>query len=100
MTTAFNPFSGVSRFLELPPPWKYSKTENLRPDDYRANGYAYALVGAGIELPGYSTLKEIEGFAGLQRSPPFFRYEPKIKIVKRKAERTAAATADDQEFNF
>ena len=27
--------SGVSRFLELPPPWRYSKEEGLRPEDYR-----------------------------------------------------------------
>ena len=92
--------SGVSRFLEQPPPWKYSKTENLQPSDYRANGYAYALVDATEELPGFSTLKQVHGFAGIQRSSPYFRYEPKIKIVKRQAERTAGTKGDDAEFNF
>ena len=50
--------SGVSRFLELPPPWRYSKAENLEPAQYRANGYMYAIVGAAdAELPGFAPIR-------------------------------------------
>ncbi|KAL1503477.1 hypothetical protein AB1Y20_011961 [Prymnesium parvum] len=92
--------SGISRFLEQPPPWSYSKVENLKPEQYRANGYMYALVGAAEpDLPGYFSVQQVEGFAGMQTSPPFLRFEPKIKVLRRKPE-GSKRSSKDEDFMF
>ena len=78
--------SGVSRFLERPPPWRYSKEEGLQPDDYRR--FSHVLT-ADPAMAGFTELHTERGFAGISPRPPFWRVEPKIHVLKRKNERTS-----------
>ena len=83
--------SGVSRFLENSPPWRYSKAENLEPHDYRQ--FAYALVAADSTLPGFAPVHVEHGFERVSLSPPFFHTAPKIAVLRRQAEATGASGA-------
>jgi alpha-1,6-mannosyltransferase len=80
--------SGVSRFLERPHPWRYSKAEGLAASDYRQ--FAYALVGMGTELEGFSQIHVEEGFDRVLLQPPFLAYAPKIRVLRRKKEGTGS----------
>ena len=52
--------TGVSRFIELAHPWRYSKAEGLEEADYRQ--FAYALVGPSKDLPGFTEVHTEYGF--------------------------------------
>ena len=62
--------TGVSRFLELPPPWRYSKDESLRtPTDFQK--FSFLLTAADEEVvAGFEVAHEAHGFARLQKWPP------------------------------
>lgn len=61
--------SGVSRYLELPPPWRYSKKEGMNPSEYRA--FSYALVAADEEVRAFTAVRPHASRAVLHlRSPP------------------------------
>ena len=91
--------SGVSRFLERPPPWRYSKAEGLPEHSYRQ--FAYALVGPTTELAGFAPVHTQEGFARYRLTPPWidFQYEPRVRVLRRKAERAGVAAASDDTFH-
>ncbi len=95
--------SGVSRFLELPPPWRYSKAEGLSEHEYRRFSH---LLTAEPAVPGFSVVHTEPGFAGVSASalssaissrsaPQIFKTEPKIRVMRRKAEPTARDDARD-----
>eukprot|EP00962_Isochrysis_galbana_P053280 scaffold24729_cov117-Isochrysis_galbana.AAC.7 len=78
--------SGVSRFLELPAPWRYSKAENLPAADLQS--FSHLLVGSNVApVAGFELLHEEQGFARASLRPPFLLTEPKIHVLSRKAER-------------
>ena len=89
--------SGVSRFLELPHPWRYSKEEDLQPHEFRR--FAYALTAPDVELPGFATVHTEYGFSRVLRRPPFFEYAPRIKVQARRKEKqeSVGGFADDLE---
>mmetsp|Transcript_45746 Transcript_45746/g.106727 ORF Transcript_45746/g.106727 Transcript_45746/m.106727 type:complete len:665 (-) Transcript_45746:569-2563(-) len=90
--------SGVSRFLEQPRPWRYSKEEGLDASEY--GRFSHLLTHASATVPGFVELHTEVGFVGLSISPPFFRTEPKVKVLKRKRERYSAAAETSRDFNF
>ena len=78
--------SGVSRFLERPHPWRYSKAENLGPQEYRR--FAYALTAPDAELPGFVPVHMENGFKRVVPAlQPHFEYEPKIRVLQRRKEK-------------
>ena len=80
--------SGVSRFLERPHPFRYSKREGLKPHEYTK--FSYALVGPSEELPGFAQAHVEHGFDRIVPVPPFYSYTPKIKVLRRKKEGAGA----------
>ena len=83
--------TGVSRFLERGPPWKYSKKEKLNANEYRQ--FSFALVAPDKELSGFAQAYMQQGFDRVVPKPPFFQYGDKIKVLKRKKEGAGAAAA-------
>jgi len=76
--------SGVSRFLERPAPWRYSKVEDLAPQDYRQ--FAYVLAGPMAELPGFTHVHTVSGFNRVMLRPPFFEFAPRVRVLQRRKE--------------
>jgi len=93
--------SGVSRFLELPPPWRYSKQEGLHGSDYKR--FTHLLTAAGASVPGFSRLYEEDGFKRVSFSYPFLISAPAIGVLKRQPERLSAKAVPDEandDFSF
>lgn len=118
--------SGVSRFLELPPPWQYSNAEGLAPA--QLTRFSHLLTGANDDatrdLPGPRPtaaplpalpplslarlgvgfeLAHVErGFTRVAMRPPFLLTEPKINVLRRRKEgavgRAAAAATEGDYF--
>ncbi len=89
--------SGVSRFLEEPPPWRYSKAEGLGPSEYRK--FNYVLAAPGTQLPGFTTIHVQHGFDRVSLSkPPLLRTAPKVIVLQRQAERGAGASSGTDDF--
>lgn len=82
--------SGVSRFLEQPSPWRYSKAEDLPTADLRQ--FNYVLAAPGKQIPGFALAHVQEGFKGVSLQPPFLLYEPKIHVLRRQQESTGTAS--------
>jgi len=62
--------SGVSRFLEAHPSWKYSKEEGLEtPEALAAKGFD-RLLTEWPEVPGYSCESAVEGFERMKLQKP------------------------------
>jgi hypothetical protein len=81
--------TGVTRFLELPPPWRYSKAEGLPASELQAFSHLLtAPASAGIS--GFELLHEEHGFARASLRPPFLLTEPMIHVLRRKVERVAS----------
>ena len=76
--------SGVSRFLEKPNPWRYSKAEGLAAADYRQ--FSYALTEPGASLPGFTRVHVQHGFDKVSRAPPHFRFAPRVQVLRRGSE--------------
>jgi len=90
--------SGASRFLELGPPWRYSKREGLAPHELRRYSHLLAAAGeGGSSVEGFELLHEEEGFVRVSLVPPFLVTEPKIQILKRKPEAVASRSRDRAE---
>lgn len=82
--------SGVSRFLERPAPWSYSKDESLSTaQDFQRFGYLLAAPGA--EVGGFEVAHVAEGFARFQLWPPALLTEPKVLVLKRKTQKETVA---------
>ncbi|KAK3234757.1 hypothetical protein CYMTET_55000 [Cymbomonas tetramitiformis] len=66
--------TGVSRFGELPFPWKYSKQEGLAQEDLQLHNFTY-LLSEAREVPGYTCISAVNGFQRLQieRGAPFIK---------------------------
>lgn len=86
--------TGVSRFLELSPMWKYNKTEGLERGGEEIRQFTHLLVEAEDvnERLAYFKTHEIlvseEGFAGIDfawnRVPPIsIKSEPKVLVLRR-----------------
>lgn len=56
--------TGVSRFCEKGPPWRYSKEEGLSVEDLLAKNFTY-LVSAQPNVTGFKCLIAVEGFSRL-----------------------------------
>jgi alpha-1,6-mannosyltransferase len=67
---AFAAMTGVTRFGEAGPPWRYSKEEGLRDDALAGRGFTHLLSGAAT-VPGFDAVEAVHAFAGLDapRSP-------------------------------
>ncbi|KAG8233710.1 hypothetical protein J437_LFUL013830 [Ladona fulva] len=89
--------TGVSRFLEWKPGWRYNKTENLMPGGPEMMSFTHLLVEAkskySLNLKPYSKshtiLDSVEGFSQVTFNynsfPPIrIRTRPQIFILKRK----------------
>lgn len=57
----FSAMTGISRFLELPPPVLYSKVEGLNLAEYQEKGFDY-LLNEQRYVPGYTIIRHIKGF--------------------------------------
>ena len=90
--------TGVSRFLERPHPWRYSKAEGLKPHEFQR--FAYVLAKPGVELQGFSPVHTETGFARVVPRPPFFTYEPKIVVHKRQKEQGSGTPAASKGGDF
>ena len=92
--------TGVSRFLEQPRPWSYSKDESLvSADDLRR--FSYLLTAATDEpVAGFEVAHVAHGYARLQLWPPAMLTEPKIHVLKRRPVRESphAKSSDDYMF--
>ena len=75
---------GISRFLEQPSPWRYSKAEGLQPGQYRQ--FMFVLTSPDIELPGFQVVHMEQGFDRVSLRPPFFRHADKIAVQRRQVE--------------
>ena len=67
----FPAMTGVSRFSEKGPPWRYSKQEDVDAAWLLENEFDY-LLSANATVEGFYLVKSVEGFSGLQllsRSP-------------------------------
>eukprot|EP00873_Tetraselmis_striata_P013018 jgi/Tetstr1/433282/TSEL_022570.t1 len=56
--------TGVTRFLQLGPPWAYSKAEWLQPEEYQQHGFSCLLADVP-SVPGYELLESVNGFQRL-----------------------------------
>lgn len=80
--------TGVTRFLEMPPPWRYSKREGLATTDLR--GFSHLLTGASAtDVPGFEVIHEQAGFARVSLTPPFLHTEPMVRVFRRQREPVA-----------
>jgi len=72
--------TGVSRFGEEYPTWKYVKTENLT--DFTS--FTYVLT-ENSTLPGFSPIAIVNGFSGykLIPFPPTIVLKPKVWVMKK-----------------
>lgn len=57
--------TGVSRFCEKGPPWRYSKEESLSVEDLSMRNFTY-LLSAQPDLHGFSCLMSVEGFSKVE----------------------------------
>lgn len=88
----------MSRFLERPPPWRYSKAESLAPEEYRP--FAYALTAPSTHISGFKLAHVQHGFQGISLRPPFLRYEPKIHVLERQPESSAGSKRTSDFFDL
>ena len=58
------------------------------------------VLTADAEMAGFTALHTELGFAGISRRPPFWRVEPKIRVLKRKFERTSLKQQDAGASDF
>jgi len=88
--------TGVSRFLELSPNWKYNKTEGLPRGGNELQSFTHLLVGTELvedRLTYFNThdiLVSQDGFSGIdfsfRRVPPVqIKSEPKVIVLKKKS---------------
>ncbi|KAK2183111.1 hypothetical protein NP493_323g04019 [Ridgeia piscesae] len=97
----FSAQTGVSRFGQLCPSWRYDKTEDLPPGGKEMNQFSHLLVGVSSQetteiIPYKSThavISVVEGFSRIQllwtKFPPVSVVtEPKIYILKKRQEKS------------
>ena len=61
--------SGVSRFTEAGPPWKYSKKEKLELGDMTNHGFSH-LISEYKDVPGFRLLQAVQGFDRIKKAHP------------------------------
>ena len=49
-------------------------------------------------MPGFVELFTTDGFAGVTKTPPFLKTAPKIRVLKRAAEGSAAPASKGSDF--
>ena len=92
--------TGVSRFLQRPSPWSYSKDESLAsPEDFQRFTY---LLAAAEDAPvaGFESFLVAHGFSRVQLWPPALLTEPKVRVLKRKVVREDARAKPSGDYMF
>ena len=92
--------TGVSRFLQRPSPWSYSKDESLSsPEDFQR--FTYLLTAAeDAPVAGFETFLVARGFSRVQLWPPALLTEPKVRVLKRKTVREDARAKPSGDYMF
>uniref|UniRef100_A0A7N1A589 Mannosyltransferase n=1 Tax=Kalanchoe fedtschenkoi TaxID=63787 RepID=A0A7N1A589_KALFE len=93
---AYSAMNGISRFCEKGLPWRYSKEEGIKLDDYGSRNFTY-LVNEHRLVNGFKCLFYIDGFARARPQigfPPIsLILEPKV-FIHGKADRLDAMQID------
>ena len=92
--------AGVSRFLQRPPPWSYSKDESLSSaEDFQR--FTFLLTAADdAPVAGFETFLVARGFSRVQLWPPALLTEPKVCVLKRKTVREDARAKPSDDYIF
>ena len=92
--------TGVSRFLQRPSPWSYSKDESLAsPEDFQR--FTYLLTAAeDAPVAGFESFLVAHGFSRVQLWPPALLTEPKVRVLKRKVVREDARAKPSGDYMF
>ncbi|KAL5724028.1 dolichyl-P-Man:Man7GlcNAc2-PP-dolichol alpha-1,6-mannosyltransferase [Ranunculus cassubicifolius] len=79
----YSAMSGISRFCEDRPPWRYSKEEGISNEEYRHRNFTY-LLNEHLEIEGFKCLCAENGFSRVRLNfgfPPILLLkEPKVYI--------------------
>jgi len=85
----FPAMTGVSRFGELNPNWRYNKTETLTPAEINRGSFTHMITSNSTfyeDTKHWEILKAVHGYQGIKMGiPPAIKTVPQVYILKRKS---------------